>query len=943
MNAHEAQGSSFRYADSRTLPVVARDIQPIPLSWKAGAGFVAAYAALLTADYALQASPGEVTAIWPSDGLLLATLLLLRKRDWPWIIVMATVLDVLTNRLTPGPFYLDSAIWYALTSALDGAVGAALTQRWIRGKSSLGQAVGFYFAAAVSCTLSTTLAVPMYLSKHPEVGAFTEWWMWWSGSFLGIVAVTPLSYLWITRWRRTERARPMAWWRRHAILNILLIALTVWIFGAVPAISVLGSNLSFAIFPILVLVALHGPPRWAMAGAAVVVALAAALTDLGAGPFANPATPFGGVLSLQLFLALAVVMTLMISMAGEENRALLVALTLGNRRSRRETRLLREEIERNRALEQQRVTAERRNAQLAALVRHSQEFIGISTLDGRGDFINDVGRELVGIGPEESAGRYAIADFVHAREHERFAREVMPTVLASGRWSGELDFRRIDDGIAIPMLVTAFRIDDVDGRPLWIANVGRDVTERKRTAERLRTSELRLRTIIETEPDCVKIVSGQGTLLEMNASGLAMLEAKSVDEVNARGLINFICPEYRSPFLDLHQRVMEGERGELDFEVVGLQGTRRWLHTFSAPMWDDTLAETVLLGITSDITERRRLETKLVSEATRNRLFLRTASDGVHILNSTGHIVDVSESFCKMLGYEREEVIGMYPSQWDAQLTSEEVHATFAALKNGELKRFNTLHRRKDGSTFPVEIHTERFDIEGEIYEYCSSRDMTDQRRLERALLEATSNEQHKLGRDVHDGLGQELAGISMIASAIATSLSKAGRPEATELANLANLARNAVANCRAIAHGLSPVAFADSDLVEVLQEMVALQQRSFDINARCEIIQAAPLRLAPETIENLYRISQEAVTNSRRHGRAKSIQVKLDIQPATVRLEVQDDGVGLGSSPEKSTGMGLKIMQVRAAIIGGRLSIGPGKYGGTLMSCECPQPARND
>src|SRR5450631_2662471 len=800
MNADGAQWPAFRHADSRTVPAVTRDILPIPLSWKAALGFTAAYTVLLIAGYTLQFNPTSVTTVWPSDGVLLAMLLLLRRRDWPWIILMATALDVLTNWLTPGAFYLDSAIWYAVTHGFDGAVGAALTQRWIRGKSSQGQAVWFYFGAAVSCTLSTILGLIMYLSRHPEANPMGEWWTWWSGTFLGIVTFTPLWYLWSTRSHRPERPRAVRWWRQFAILAILLVASTVWIFGALPAISIFGANLSFAIFPILVLLALHGPPRWAMLGAAAVVGLAAVLTNLGAGPFASPATPFSGVLSLQLFLALAAIMTLMISMAAEENRTLLVALTHSNRRHRRETRLLRDEIERNRILEQQRATAERRNAQLAALVRHSQEFIGIAALDGSGDFINDIGRRLLGIGPDESAGRFSLSDYVHPREHERLAREVMPAVITRGRWSGELDFRRIDDGAAIPMLVTAFRIDDADGKPLWIANVSRDITE------------------------------------------------------------------------------------------------------------------------------RRTLEIKLVAEATRNRLFLRTASDGVHILSCSGHIVDVSESFCKMLGYERREMIGMYPTQWDAQLTEEEVRATFADLKSGELKRFNTLHRRKDGSVFPVEIHTERFDVEGEQYEYCSSRDMTDQRRLERALLEATSNEQHKLGRDVHDGLGQELAGISMLATAIATSLKKAGRSEAAEMADLAKFARQAVVNCRAIAHGLSPVAFADGGLIEVLQEMIALQRRSFDVDAQCEVIQAAPLRLAPEAVENLYRIAQEAVTNSRRHGRAHSIRVKLDIQPTMVRLDVLDDGVGFASSPARFTGMGLKIMRVRATIMGGRLSIGPGK-----------------
>jgi PAS domain S-box-containing protein len=881
-----------------------------------------------------------VTTVWLSDGLLFSTLLLLRKRDWPWIILAATAADVVVNWLTPGQFYLDSAIWYAVAHALDGVVGAAIAQRWIRGMSSQRQVAGFYFAGAVGCTLSTTLGAATYLSKHPEASRFAEWWHWWGGAFLGIVTFAPLAYLWITHWRRSERTHAARRWRLLALLIGLLVGVTVWIFGAAPGISALGSNLRFVIFPILVLVALQGPPRWAMVGAAVVVVLAVALTNLGNQPFANPAAPFRGVLSLQLFLALAAAMTFMISVAAEENRGLLVALRLSNGRYRRETWLLRDEIERSRMLEQQRVSAERRNAQLAALVHHSQEFIGITTLDGRGDFVNDVGRKLVGMGPDESPNRYSISDFVHPREHERLSLEIMPSLITSGHWSGELDFRRIDDGAAIPMLVAAFRIDDVDGKPLWLANVSLDITERNLAAERQRASEMRLRTIINTEPDCVKIISRLGTLLEMNSAGLAMLEARSVEEANAHGVMNFVCPEYRDSFGALHRRVIDGERGELDFEVVGLNGTRRWLHTSAASMWDDSLAETVLLGITSDITERKRLEFKLISEATRNRLFLHTASDGVHILDWSGHIVDVSESFCKMLGYERDELIGMQPSQWDARLEGEELRATFAAVKGGEFKRFNTLHRRKDGTNFPVEVHTELFDVDGERYLYCSSRDMTDQRRLERALLEAASNEQHKLGRDMHDGLGQELAGISLLASAIASSLKKAGRPEAAELEDLACISRQAVANCRAIAHGLSPVTFADGGLVKILQEMVALQRNSFDIDARFEVIQGAPLRLGPEAIENLYRISQEAVANSRRHGRVKSIQVKLDIQPATVRLDVRDDGIGLASSSATSTGMGLKIMQVRAAIIGGRLSIGSGKHGGTLVTCECPQTA---
>jgi signal transduction histidine kinase len=91
--------------------------------------------------------------------------------------------------------------------------------------------------------------------------------------------------------------------------------------------------------------------------------------------------------------------------------------------------------------------------------------------------------------------------------------------------------------------------------------------------------------------------------------------------------------------------------------------------------------------------------------------------------------------------------------------------------------------------------------------------------------------------------------------------------------------------------------------------------------------------------MDNLYRISQEAVANSRRHGQAKSIKVALNIQPTTVRLDVVDDGIGLLQAPASETGMGLKIMQFRAKLIGASLTISPGEHGGTQVTVECPQP----
>ena len=130
----------------------------------------------------------------------------------------------------------------------------------------------------------------------------------------------------------------------------------------------------------------------------------------------------------------------------------------------------------------------------------------------------------------------------------------------------------------------------------------------EQTAE-LKASEVRLQTIIENEPECIKIVDALGRLQHMNPAGLAMIEAESLAQVAGRPMLDLIAPEYRVAFADLHQRVLAGETRHLQFEVIGLRGGRRWLETHAVPMLDH--GKTVHLAVTLDITERKQMEEQL--------------------------------------------------------------------------------------------------------------------------------------------------------------------------------------------------------------------------------------------------------------------------------------------------------------------------------------------
>jgi len=135
--------------------------------------------------------------------------------------------------------------------------------------------------------------------------------------------------------------------------------------------------------------------------------------------------------------------------------------------------------------------------------------------------------------------------------------------------------------------------------------------EHKRAQEALRRSENQLRAIVDAEPECVKIVAADGTLLQMNAAGLAMIEASRPEQVIGKPIFGLLLPEYREPFRDFIDNVLRGNKGKMEFEMIGFKGTHRWMESHSVAMPSDRGGPPVMLSITRDITELKNSERRL--------------------------------------------------------------------------------------------------------------------------------------------------------------------------------------------------------------------------------------------------------------------------------------------------------------------------------------------
>lgn len=215
-------------------------------------------------------------------------------------------------------------------------------------------------------------------------------------------------------------------------------------------------------------------------------------------------------------------------------------------------------------------------------------------------------------------------------------------------------------------------------------------------------------------------------------------------------------------------------------------------------------------------------------------------------------------------------------------------------------------------------------------------RDVTDRRRTARQILEAGERERHRIGQDLHDDLCQHLAGISCLGRVLQQHLNERSPSDAADASNIVDLIEQAVRRARDIARGLQPLQLATEGLPAALQSLAIDIENMFQV--RCHVACDAPRGVTdPACLIQLYRITQEAISNAIRHGRASHIYVDLVHAGDRFILTVEDDGVGIAGT-EAGTGgpgLGLKTMQHRAQMIGGSLSIETLDLGGTVVTCS--------
>jgi PAS domain S-box-containing protein len=482
---------------------------------------------------------------------------------------------------------------------------------------------------------------------------------------------------------------------------------------------------------------------------------------------------------------------------------------------------------------------------------------------------------------------------------------------------------------------------DKNGRAVRLTGVTIDIDARKRIELALRDSEARLEAAIwgadlglwdwKLEGDSLIWLSDWPTRYGIDPAARTLGRDEWISRVHPLDQ-----PKYAA---ERHALIHDGRiSADSDYRILSSSGEWHWVNVRTRVIERDADGRALrIVGACIDVDSRRRAEQALRTQAT----ILETMREGVVLLDLNGRIEFTNPAFDHMFGREPGELAGTSVRQLlnlakKRQPPTPAIEGLFDQ-HDGRRGRRDMLFRRHDGTQFAGEVLSAEIELSTGKRILVVVQDVSERRRLEAQVTEIASHERRRLSADLHDGLGQELTGISLMLRGLTTSTSPQASRVAPKLNEIIALVNHAIQSVRKMALGISPAALERGGLLSALDTLTAWSREGYGIDVRLRPMIRSPLLVDESTAAHLYLIAQEAINNAIKHGHARSVVVKLRTTRHLAYLSITDDGVGVPDDAARGTGMGLKIMEYRAAMIGGAMRIRRVPNGGTSLRCICP------
>jgi len=614
---------------------------------------------------------------------------------------------------------------------------------------------------------------------------------------------------------------------------------------------------------------------------------------------------------------------------------------------------------------------ERARGLLAAIVDSSDDAIVSKDLDGVITSWNKGAERIFGYSAEEAVGRHVTLIIPDDRREEE--ADILSRLKRGERVDHFQTVRVRKDGSTLDVSLTISPVRDSSGRITGASKVARDITTQRRAEVALRESEERFRAIVQATPECVKVVGPDGTLLAMNAAGCGMVEAGGEKEIIGQSVYGLIAPEFRQRFIEFNENVCNGNKGQIEFQIIGLRGTRRWMETHAVPMRDNSTGQTVQLAVTRDVTARREAGEKL----RRSEEELRALADSIPQLawmaNPEGHVFWYNRGWYEYTGTTQDQmeaggwlavhdpnVLPRVLEKWNESVRTGTPFEMEFPLRgaDGEFRWFLTRvspFRDQDGKVTRWFGTNTNIDEQQQLLRSLSeARDQLEKRVEKRTAQLATANEslrdlsarllkvqdeeRRRLARELHDSVGQILAALSMNISAVQSQSHKLDSQGAAAVAENVQLLEQVSREIRTISHLLHPPLLEIAGLASAIRWYVDGFSERSKIKVDLEI--PSDFGRLPDDVElAVFRITQECLTNIHRHSGSATAAICIQQKGNRLTVQVRDDGKGI--PPEKQWeliessqgGVGFGGMRERVRQLGGTLKIQSDETGTVIIA----------
>ncbi len=380
--------------------------------------------------------------------------------------------------------------------------------------------------------------------------------------------------------------------------------------------------------------------------------------------------------------------------------------------------------------------------------------------------------------------------------------------------------------------------------------------------------------------------------------------------------------------------------GYLEFNSS--RGQVRAFHSIATPrlFMENDGSVAGCMFIFSDITDLKQHERKLkISDEKYSKAFHASPAPSIITTLKDGRFIDVNESYTRLVGYSKEELIGETTTSINFIVNNEEREKFVAELMiSGKLSNYEThvYSRIKGIRTFS--LSAEIIELQEIKYIILVGYDVSDQIRLEKEVLTITGRERYKIGQYLHDDLGQHIVGIEAMCAILENRMRTHESPDVAMLEEINEYLREAHEKARSMASGLCPVRLEENGLSSAIEELTATTAKFYNIKCVFHNHNSQIKIYNSQIAINMYYIVRESVNNAVKHGKASEINITYSSNQGYIFLIVMDNGTGFDPLKNDFCGMGLSLIKYRARAIGGSVEISSSPGTGTSIMLKLPR-----